>query len=413
MTVRSYSEWNQRASEFIASGSVACPDCGAMLPANDDDARQAHYQNCGGAKSLSPVEQVRLDTLEAVVEGGLKVFFEVGTALLEIRDSRLYRQSYDTFEAYCRVRWNIKRQRAYELMAAAAVVENLSEISDKLPERESHAAAMTTLAPDEQQLVWQGGKVTEAHVRSVVNVLKEVTATGAIDDGSGAGIPVTQATTDHLKAAMTEETYERLKRQETYIEEKQARKEAGKAASDEAKRRAAETPLPAGKYRCIVIDPPWHVEKIDREVRPRQEHYLDYPTMTLEEISALPVAELADDDGCHLYLWTTQKYLPEALKLVDAWGFRYQCLMTWVKPTGITPYSWMYNTEHILFARRGSLPLLRNGLKLSIEAPVIGHSIKPDAFFERVLEASPEPRLEMFARRTHAGFAAWGNEVQS
>jgi len=175
---------------------------------------------------------------------------------------------------------------------------------------------------------------------------------------------------------------------------------------------AAVTPaFPQGKFRCIVIDPPWPMKKIDRDVRPKQSHYLDYPSMSLAEMAALPVGDFAFEDGCHLYLWVTQKYLPAGLELMAGWGFQYQCIMTWVKPTGFTPYSWMYNTELVLFGRRGSLPLERLGLKLSFEAPSEGHSIKPDVFYERVALASPEPRLEMFARRPREAFTVWGNEV--
>lgn len=170
-------------------------------------------------------------------------------------------------------------------------------------------------------------------------------------------------------------------------------------------------PLPTGRYRCIVIDPPWPVVKIERDERPAQGIVLDYPTMSVDEISALPVSEVAETDGCHIYLWTTHKFLPDALAMFPRWGAHYQCLMTWVKPTGMTPYSWMYNTEHVLFGRIGSLKLERMGLKLSFDAPVTRHSQKPDLFYERVSLASPGPRLEMFARQPRAGFDVWGNEV--
>lgn len=73
----------------------------------------------------------------------------------EIRDSRLYRQQFPTFEAYCRERWGLKRQRAYELMDAAAVVNTVSEISDTVPEKESHTAPLTHLEPEVQREVWQ------------------------------------------------------------------------------------------------------------------------------------------------------------------------------------------------------------------------------------------------------------------
>ena len=174
---------------------------------------------------------------------------------------------------------------------------------------------------------------------------------------------------------------------------------------------AVTPPLPAGKYRCIVMDPPWPMQKIERETVPDQGVELDYPVMSLEDIAALDVPGLADDAGCHLYLWTTHKFLPDALALVAGWGFRYQCLLTWTKPSGFTPFSWMYNTEHVVFARRGNLPLLQMGLKLGMEAPTTRHSAKPDVFYERVVAASPGPRLEMFARGERDGFDVWGNEA--
>ena len=169
-------------------------------------------------------------------------------------------------------------------------------------------------------------------------------------------------------------------------------------------------PLPTGRFRCIVIDPPWPVEKIVRDVRP-QTRVLEYSTMSLDEIAALDIPTLADPAGCHVYLWVTHKFLPEGLRFFDEWGVKYQCVMTWVKNVGMTPFSWMYSTEHVLYGTAGSLPLLRMGLRLDFAERVQGHSVKPDAFYERVLAASPEPRLEMFARRERDGFLVWGNEV--
>lgn len=169
----------------------------------------------------------------------------------------------------------------------------------------------------------------------------------------------------------------------------------------------------SGTYSCIVIDPPWDIKKIEREERPNQGLFLDYPTMSLEDIADekwVPVRTHAADD-CHLYLWVTHKYMPAGLELMDAWGFRYQCVLTWRKNVGITPFSWMYDTEHVLFGRKGKLPLSQLGLRLSFDAPVQGHSIKPDVFYERVRAASPGPRIDMFARTEREGFDVWGNEV--
>lgn len=172
-------------------------------------------------------------------------------------------------------------------------------------------------------------------------------------------------------------------------------------------------PPPDGRFSCIVIDPPWPMDKIEREVRPNQGPVLDYPVLTLDQIAddaIVPVQAKAADD-CHIYLWVTHKFMPDGLDLLDHWGFNYQCVMTWRKNVGITPYSWMYDTEHVLFGRRGNLPLEQLGLRLSFDAPVTRHSAKPDVFYHRVIEASPGPRLEMFARQPREGFTVWGNEV--
>ena len=170
-------------------------------------------------------------------------------------------------------------------------------------------------------------------------------------------------------------------------------------------------PLPEGKFQTIVIDPPWPVEKILRDVRPNQVADLDYRTQSIDEIKAWPIKELAHDN-CHVYLWTTHKYLPTAFEIFDHWGVNYECLLTWVKNVGFTPFSWMYSTEHVLFGRIGNLELLKKGLRLDFKGKVTKHSCKPQEFYDRVTEASPEPRLEMFAREVHEGFEPWGNEVQ-
>lgn len=179
---------------------------------------------------------------------------------------------------------------------------------------------------------------------------------------------------------------------------------------NEYKRQQVEPqPTPEGKYKTIVIDPPWSTEKILREVRPNQ-FDIDYPTMTMDEIKALPIPAIADEDGCHIYLWTTHKYLPTAFDILGVWGANYECLLTWIKNVGMTPFSWMYSTEHCLFARIGNLPLLKLGKRLDFQAKVREHSRKPDEFYNLVKEVSPEPRMDMFSREKREGFAQYGNE---
>jgi hypothetical protein len=174
--------------------------------------------------SLTYDERHEFEMCVETIDRGFKVWYEVGKALLKIRDKRLYREEHQTFEACVQERWGLKRQRAYELMGASQVVENLSEISDTPPRYESHVAPLSILAPDEQRAVWSlveqtapGGKVTAAHVKSLVTVVTEIVHTGAIDDGTGQSIPVGEARIEHVKAAVIEETYERMQRQESHI----------------------------------------------------------------------------------------------------------------------------------------------------------------------------------------------------
>lgn len=128
---------------------------------------------------LTVLEQNELTECELVIERGLKTFVEVGGALLKIRDAKLYRLEYGTFEDYCQQRWNMSRPRAYQLIDAATTVTILSTIVDKIPTTESQARPLTKLEPEIQPIVWQravetapDGKVTAAHVQSVVDEYK-------------------------------------------------------------------------------------------------------------------------------------------------------------------------------------------------------------------------------------------------
>lgn len=329
-----------------------------------DIEREAQAEGPAAVRELRDLQgKYRLAELELVIERGLTTFIEVGQALLEIRDSRLY--PHDTFDSYCKERWGWGRTRAEQMITAAKVTSELSGVTNVTPRNEAQARELAPLKddPDELAEVWQ--ELQEEHG-------------------------------DKLTASVVKDAVQRRMRSLGKREDHQ---------------RLPVVEPPTGKYRCIVIDPPWPMQKIEREVRPNQSAELDYPVMSLEEIGALPVAELAVEEGCHVYLWVTHRFLPAGLDLFEQWGVKYQCSMTWVKNVGITPFSWMYDTEHVLFGRIGSLNLDQLGLRLSFDAPVTKHSEKPEVFYERVVQASPGPRLEMFARKPREGFTVWGNEV--
>jgi len=170
-----------------------------------------------------------------------------------------------------------------------------------------------------------------------------------------------------------------------------------------------EHPL-VGKYRTLIIDPPWPIEKLMLQKMPGQDA-MPYATMTLEEIRALPVADLVHPDGCHLYLWTTHKHLPAALGIMSAWGFKYLCVLTWIKNQGFTPFSFMFSTEHVLFGHVGHVPFLKIGARLDFAEARREHSRKPEIFYNLARTVSPGPRLDMFAREGHEGFETWGAEA--
>ncbi|OKH31791.1 hypothetical protein NIES2119_27880 [[Phormidium ambiguum] IAM M-71] len=104
---------------------------------------------------LNASERARLDELETAIDRGLQTFYEVGKALEEIREQKLYRETHKTFEAYCRDRWGIARPTAYRFINAAQVMENLSPIGDILPRKENQVRPLTQLSPELQIEIWQ------------------------------------------------------------------------------------------------------------------------------------------------------------------------------------------------------------------------------------------------------------------
>ena len=186
-----------------------------------------------------------------------------------------------------------------------------------------------------------------------------------------------------------------------------------RSAADLGKHAKAVTPsLPTDVYRTIVIDPPWPMKKSLLVGEPEQGRRLDYPTLSLDELTPLVkgLAQQAAPDA-HLYLWVTHRFLPAGLELVETCGFTYHCVLTWFKPGGFTPFSWQLNTEHVLFAYKGEFHLDQMGLKVGFTAPRAGHSVKPEVFYDLVERASPAPRLECFGRTDRAGWHVWGDEV--
>ncbi len=177
-------------------------------------------------------------------------------------------------------------------------------------------------------------------------------------------------------------------------------------------------PTTEGGWRTILADPPWRFANRTGKVAPEHRRLDRYSTMPLEDICAMPVASTAAKNA-HLYLWVPNALLPEGLKVMESWGFRYVSNIVWAKrrkdggPDGRGVGFYFRNvTELLLFGVRGSMRTLapaRSQVNM-IETRKREHSRKPDEQYPLIEACSPGPYLELFARHAPAGWIAWGAE---
>jgi N6-adenosine-specific RNA methylase IME4 len=191
--------------------------------------------------------------------------------------------------------------------------------------------------------------------------------------------------------------------------------------------------LPRNHFGTILADPPWAFRAWNGnqanmpmdDPRRSAQGVTPYRTMEMDEIAALPVEELAADD-CVLFMWFVWPNLPEALKVIEAWGFQYKtCGFLWAKAHAnqlemfqdhIDAYMGLgywtrANSEGCLLATRGRPRRLQADVKQTIIEPRREHSRKPDCIYDRIERLVAGPYLELFARTRRPGWTAWGNEV--
>jgi len=171
----------------------------------------------------------------------------------------------------------------------------------------------------------------------------------------------------------------------------------------------AAPPLPRDHFELIYADPPWRSTNPSSEWSPEQH----YPTLSVAEIKALPVPAA---EHAVLFLWAVSSQLPQALAVMQAWGFEYRTSLVWVKPA-IGMGIWVrHRHELLLIGRRGGFPAPDEADRPDsvLEAPRGRHSEKPACVYELIERMYPQAsKLELFARGQRPGWSAWGNEVEA
>ena len=182
----------------------------------------------------------------------------------------------------------------------------------------------------------------------------------------------------------------------------------------------AALPTVDGGFQTVLADPPWRFQNRTGKVAPEHRRLDRYSTLTLDDICALPVPDVVARNA-HLYLWVPNALLPEGVRVMEAWGFRYVSNLVWAKrrkdggPDGRGVGFYFRNvTELILFGVRGSMRTLAPARRQvnMIETRKQEHSRKPDEQYELIEACSPGPFLELFARHARPGWTTWGDESE-
>ena len=175
--------------------------------------------------------------------------------------------------------------------------------------------------------------------------------------------------------------------------------------------------FPDKKYKTVVIDPPWDLTPVFTSsfgmTNFKFKDSLPYETISEEDLKNFPIDKFAEEE-CQLFLWATHSTLPQALELVKYWGFKYHCLLTWDKTKGICLCGINRRTEFVIYAYRGKQNLKQMGVSLPTYFREVStvHSRKPRSFYHLLVKSTPEPRIDIFARKCYYGFDTWGDQVE-
>jgi N6-adenosine-specific RNA methylase IME4 len=324
--------------------------------------------------TLFEYQEMPLVELEAIVDRGMATFIEVGLALLAIREGKKYRDAgYTDFNVYIEERWGMGKSYGSYLLNAGYIGNEISTMVDNKPKptHERQVRPLSRLGTLERP------RDDWPQPASWVKAWEEAC------DLAGKGQPPTTKDVEYVVKKMM------------WVDP---------------------PPIPPGKYRVIYADPPWAYGDTMGGFSKNLPGYdvsaeMHYPSMTIDQLCALPVCELADVNAV-LFLWVTVPLMQDVFELIEAWGFEYKTNFVWDK---IKHNFGHYNSvrhELLFVCTRGSClpdnPKLFDSV-VSIERTE--HSHKPEQFREMIDTLYPDgARIELFSRKKVEGWEAWGNE---
>lgn len=174
--------------------------------------------------------------------------------------------------------------------------------------------------------------------------------------------------------------------------------------------------FPTKKYKILYVDCPWQYD--DEAKSGDRGASQKYDIMSLDQIKALPIQQIADDN-CWLFLWATEPLLQEGLDVIKSWGFKYKNFaFVWIKKTtegkdfvGMGNYT-RANPEYCLLGTKGKVEVMNHSVRKLVYSKIREHSRKPDIIYDRILKLCGDlPRIELFARTRPYGWSAVGDEI--
>jgi len=312
---------------------------------------------------------------------------------------------------------NLRRRHLDESQRAfcAAKLANLAHGGDrKSDEKQAANLPLETEIPDLTQAdAARLMNVSERSVRSAKAVqergtleLQEAVARGALPVSVAEGV-----------ARLEPEKQRDIARQAESGDVKGAKAQVKKGAREERERALGgiQAALPTKRYGVILADPEWRFEVYSRETGMDRSADNHYPTSATDAICQRDVKSIAADD-CVLFLWATAPMLPDALKVMAAWGFTYKSHIIWQKDKIGTGYWFRNQHELLLVGTRGNVPAPAMGTQWTsvLLGPVTRHSAKPELFLEMIEKYFPTlPKIELNRRGpARPGWDAWGNESE-